>query len=212
VENLIGGQDGVRDVGAGGPQDGPTDSSLLRLAQSGDSLALEALCRKAWRPVYRSFARYTDDPDDAEDLTQEVFFRALRALPHFENRGVPFTAFLLRIANNLIRDRWRAGPARSLATADVPEGAARGLGPDGLVVESERRRALLAGLDRISPDQRTVLRLRILEGRTTREVAELTDRSLPAVRQLQVRALAALRTAMSDELDAATTDLKEDQQ
>jgi RNA polymerase sigma-70 factor (ECF subfamily) len=185
---------------------------LLRLAQSGDSLALEALCRKAWRPVYRSFARYTDDPDDAEDLTQEVFFRALRALPHFENRGVPFTAFLLRIANNLIRDRWRAGPARSLATADVPEGAARGLGPDGLVVESERRRALLAGLDRISPDQRTVLRLRILEGRTTREVAELTDRSLPAVRQLQVRALAALRTAMSDELDAATTDLKEDQQ
>jgi RNA polymerase sigma-70 factor (ECF subfamily) len=161
--------------------------------------------------VYRSFARYTDDPGEAEDLTQEVFLRALRALPQFEDRGVPFTAFMLRIAGNLIRDRWRAGPTRSVATADVPEGPVLGLGPDGLVVESERRMSLLAGLDRISPDQRTVLRLRILEGRSTREVARLTDRTLPAVRQLQVRALAALRAVLGDELDVTTADMREDQ-
>jgi RNA polymerase sigma-70 factor (ECF subfamily) len=68
------------------------DSALLSLARSGDRRALEALCQRSWRPVYRSFARYTGDPSEAEDLTQEVFLRALRALPQFADRGVPYTA------------------------------------------------------------------------------------------------------------------------
>src|ERR1022692_2042647 len=78
----------------------PDDSTLLRLARSGDRDALDALCRRSWRPVYRSFARLTADPAEAEDLTQEVFVRALRALPQFEDRGLPYTAYLLRIAGN----------------------------------------------------------------------------------------------------------------
>src|SRR5260370_2341525 len=63
------------------------DSALLSLARSGDQRALEALCRRNWRPVYRSFARYTTDPSEAEDLTQEVFLRALRALPQVRGPG-----------------------------------------------------------------------------------------------------------------------------
>src|SRR5260221_11438187 len=63
------------------------ESALLSLARSGDQRALEALCRRNWRPVYRSFARYTRDPSEAEDLTQEVFLRALRALPQFADRA-----------------------------------------------------------------------------------------------------------------------------
>ncbi|HEV8063920.1 MAG TPA: sigma factor, partial [Acidimicrobiales bacterium] len=79
---------------------------LLRAARTGDARALNELCRRCWRPVYRSFARHTNDAGEAEDLTQEVFLRALRSLPHFEDRGVPFVAYLLRIADNLSRDRW----------------------------------------------------------------------------------------------------------
>jgi RNA polymerase sigma-70 factor, ECF subfamily len=176
----------------------PDDGALLSLAASGDRRALEALCRRGWRPVYRSFARYTSDPFEAEDLTQEVFLRALRALPRFADRGVPYTAYLLTIAANLARDRWRAGPGRTVPLADIAERPASEPGPDGLAMECDRRAALLRALDRLGPDQRAVLRLRILEGRSSVEVAELTNRSAVAVRQLQVRALAALRAALSD--------------
>ena len=182
------------------------DSALLRRARAGDERALDELCRRNWKPVYRSFARLTRYPAEAEDLTQEVFLRALRSLPQFEDRGLPFTAYLLQIARNLARDRWRAGPARLVMTAEVPDRAGSGPDPESLAVDGTRREALLSALDRLTPDHRAVLRLRILEGRTTREVAALTHRSQPAVRQLQVRALAALRTALGDEFGEGTRD------
>ena len=80
-----------------------TESTLLRLARSGDERALDALCRQYWRPVYRSFAGRTDSPAEAEDLTQEVFLRALRAMPRFEDHGLPFRAYLLQIAHMLLQ-------------------------------------------------------------------------------------------------------------
>ena len=87
------------------------ESALPSLAGAGDRGAIETLCQRGWRPVYRSFARYTRDPAEAEDLTQEAFLRVLLALPQFTDQGVPYTAYLLRIAANLARGRWRAGPS-----------------------------------------------------------------------------------------------------
>jgi RNA polymerase sigma-70 factor (ECF subfamily) len=179
----------------------PADSELVLLAQAGDQLALEALCRRNWRPVYRSFARYTNDPFEAEDLTQEVFVRALRSLPRFTAAGAPYRAYLLRIAGNLARDRWRAGTARAVPTGQLPDQSVPGPGPDGVALANERRAALVSALDRLAPDQRAVVRLRFLEGRSPAEVGELTNRSPAAVRQLQVRALAALREALGDQPD-----------
>jgi RNA polymerase sigma-70 factor, ECF subfamily len=186
------------------------DSELLSLAQAGDQRALEALGRRNWRPVYRSFARYTNDPFEAEDLTQEVFLRALRSLPKFADTGVPYTAYLLRIAANLVRDRWRAGPMRAVPTGQVPDQPVPGPGPDGVAVANDRRAALASALDRLAPDQRAVLRLRILEGRSSAEVGALTNRSAAAVRQLQVRALAALRDALGDQPGGLTEDFGRD--
>jgi RNA polymerase sigma-70 factor, ECF subfamily len=91
-------------------------------------------------------------------------------------------------------DRRRSGPATTSP------------GPESLAVDGARREALLAALDRLAPDHRAVLRLRILEGRATSEVATLIHRSPPAVRQLQVRALAALRAALGDEFGFASRD------
>jgi RNA polymerase sigma-70 factor, ECF subfamily len=170
---------------------------LLRAARDGDERALGELCQLCWRPVYRSLGRYTSDPAEVEDMTQEVFLRALRSLPRFEDRGLPFTVYLLRIAANLARDRWRSLPTRPVVTADVPGGRAPAEAAEEVAVANERRRALVAALDRLSPDHRLVLRLRILEGRSAREVAALMHRNEPAVRQLQVRALAALRLELS---------------
>ena len=187
-----------------------TDSELISLARAGDRPALEALCRRNWRPVYRSFARYTSDPFEAEDLTQEVFLRALRALPNFADTGAPYTAYLLRIAANLARDRWRAGPIRAVPTGQVPDQAVPGPGPDGVAVANDRRAALASALDRLPPDQRAVLRLRILDGRSSAVVSALTNRSPAAVRQLQVRALAALRDALGDQPGGSIEDFGRD--
>ena len=86
-----------RDVeGAARPLD--DEATLVRRAASGDRGAIERLCLQNWRQVYRSFARYATDPAEAEDLTQEVFLRALPALPRFVDQGVPYRAYLLRIA------------------------------------------------------------------------------------------------------------------
>lgn len=186
------------------------DSTLLSRARSGDQRALETLCQRTWRPVYRSFARYTKDPAEAEDLTQEVFLRAPRALPQYADRGAPYQAYLLRIAANLARDRWRAGPMRVVPVGDLPDRPAPEPGPDVLAVQSDRRAALLRALDRLGPDQRAVLRLRILEGRSSAEVGALTNRSPAAVRQLSARALAALHAALDEQLGAMITDLGRD--
>jgi RNA polymerase sigma-70 factor (ECF subfamily) len=188
----------------------PDDSTLLALASSGDRQALEALCRRNWRPVYRSVARYAADPGEAEDLTQEVFLRALRAFPQFADTGVPYAAYLMRIAANLTRDRWRARPGRVVPVGNLPEQPTPGPGPDGLAVARDQRAILLSALDRLRPDQRAVLRLRILEGRTTAEVAALTNRSAAAVRQLQVRALHALRVTLAEQASEMITDFGRD--
>jgi RNA polymerase sigma-70 factor, ECF subfamily len=196
-DTAVGPETGSRETAAG--PEAADDTALLALARSGDPAALETLCGRNWRPVFRSFARYTADPAEAEDLTQEVFLRALRALPNFTDRGVPYTAYLLTIAANIARDRWRAGPSRAVPVGDVPDRTDPEPGPALRAVESEQRAALARALDSLAPDQRQVLRLRILEGRSSAEVAAITQRSPAAVRQLQVRALAALRTALNDQ-------------
>jgi RNA polymerase sigma-70 factor (ECF subfamily) len=152
------------------------------------------------RSVRRSATAVAETAEpEPDDSTLKVFLRALRSLPGFEDRGLPFAAYLLQIARNLARDRWRSRPARLVVTENLPDRAATGPGPDNLAVASDHRAALASALDRISPDHRAVLRLRILEGRSTGEVARILHRSQPAVRQLQVRALAALRAALGDD-------------
>jgi RNA polymerase sigma-70 factor, ECF subfamily len=175
------------------------ERSLIAAAQRGDRAALEALCRKSWRPVFRSLARYTDDPAEAEDLTQEVFARALRALPRFTDRGVPFTAYLLHIADNLARDRWRRGPSKLEPLDRLADHPSEGPAPDLGLQRDDRREALLNGLDQITLEQRVVLRMRFLEGRTTQEIATLTGRKAAAVRQVQARGLRALRAVLGNE-------------
>jgi RNA polymerase sigma-70 factor (ECF subfamily) len=184
----------------------PDDAALMSWARAGDKRALELLFKRCWRPVYRSFARYTNDPAEAEDLTQEVFLRAIRALPGYAEQGVPYTAYVLRIAANLARDRWRAAPAMAVPVGDLPDRPDPDPGPDGMAVRSEQRATLARALDQLNPDQRTVLRLRILEGRSSAEVAAMTNRSPAAVRQLQVRALAALRCALAEQPGGLTKD------
>jgi RNA polymerase sigma-70 factor, ECF subfamily len=147
--------------------------------------------------VYAYIARRVRDRNEAEDLTAEVFHKALRSLPRFKWTGAPFAAWLFRIASNMIADRaQRAVRERNFGGDE-----------DGLkthtpqpqqtdLEESERTASLFRSVDQLAEEQRRVLIMRFAEEKSIREIAAAMGRSEGAVKQLQFRALQKLR-AMS---------------
>ncbi len=139
--------------------------------------------------IYAFVAHRVRDRSVAEDLTAEVFRRALAAIGGFEWRGVPFRAWLFRIAANEIAD-YAAKASRERGT--IAEGE-----PSRDEAELVEHRATLFRLiDALPPDQRRVLVLRFAEERSVREAAASLGRSEAAVKQLQWRALQTLRARM----------------
>ena len=122
----------------------------------------------------------------AEDVTSEVFEQALSNLGKFKWRGVPFVAWLYRIASNALADHWkREGRDSHDLPPDVPDEREH--------QDLERRVSLFQLVDRLPDAQRQVIQMRFVEDRTIREVAAALDRSEGAVKQLQLRALENLR-------------------
>ena len=136
--------------------------------------------------VYAFIVRRVRDRHEAEDLAAEVFQHALANLPRFEWRGVPFAAWLFRIAANAIADRWqRISKERSDPVSDDLDRASW--------QEIERRAMLFQLVDDLPADQRSVIIKRFVEQKSIREIAEEFGRSEGAIKQLQFRALENLR-------------------
>jgi RNA polymerase sigma-70 factor (ECF subfamily) len=123
---------------------------------------------------------------DAEDVTSEVFERALANLQRFEWRGVPFAAWLLRIAANTIVDRAK----RAARETELPDLEAE---PDRVFHLAEERALLYQRVRELPADQQRVIAMRFAEQKTIREIAAELGRSEGAVKQLQFRALQRLR-------------------
>jgi RNA polymerase sigma-70 factor (ECF subfamily) len=164
------------------------DERLLIEAAQQDPSRFAELYEKNFHRVYAFVARRVRDRDEAEDVTAEVFHEALRNLGRFQWRGVPFAAWLMRIAANTLADRWqRAGQHGVLAVDDIA-------GADISVQAEAERRAMLAQLvDRLPPDQRLVIVRRFVDQKNVREIAQELGRSEGAIKQLQFRALETLR-------------------
>jgi RNA polymerase sigma-70 factor (ECF subfamily) len=167
------------------------EERLLVEAAQKDPARFAELYEINFERVYAFIARRVGDRDAAEDLTSEVFHKALANLRRFEWRGVPFAAWLLRIAGNAIADRaQRAG--RELAVDDPPE-----LGADASALvdleEVEHRARLFRLVDDLPADQRRVIAMRFEEEKSIREIAEELGRTEGAVKQLQFRGLQNLR-------------------
>lgn len=168
-------------------------------ACTGDRPALEDLVRRQWPRVHRILAAETGSTVEADDLTQEAFARVLPRLRAFAAEGA-MAAYLDTVARNLVRDRYRR--RRFLADAPVDDRPTSAPGPEAEVLTGLDGESVRAALRRLPADYRTVLRLRLEEGLSSQDVALAMGRSGAAVRQLQHRALVALRR----ELDG--TDLR----
>lgn len=170
------------------------DEKLLIEAAQGDPRRFADLYRMHFDRVYAYVARRVTTRSEAQDLTAEVFQQALANLGRFEWRGVPFAAWLYRIAANAVTDHHhRAERDRTVAPSLEPGREEH--------ASAERRAALYRAVRELPADQRRVIEMRFAEDRTIAEIARALGRSEGAVKQLQFRALAKLRTRL-DEDDA----------
>ena len=141
--------------------------------------------------IYAFVARRVRDRDIAEELTSEVFHKALANLRNYEWRGAPFAAWLIRIAAHAVADQ-STRAAREVPSADDPP--ERGVTPDMEAIEERVR--LFRLVDQLPGDQRHVIFERFVEQRSIREIAQQLGRTEGAVKQLQFRALRNLRAHM----------------
>ena len=169
------------------------DERLLIEAAQGDPARFAELYENNFERVYAYIMRRVENRAETEDLTSEVFHQALANLKRFEWRGIPFAAWLFRIAANLISDRWqRAGREVSDDSGKVDTAQASPVE----IEEVERRATLFRLVDALPPEQRRVVVLRFVEQKSIKEVAREIRKTEGAVKQLQFRAIGSLRSRM----------------
>lgn len=158
-------------------------------AAKSDPARFAALYDAHFERIYAFAMRRVRNRNVAEDITAETFRHALSAIGSFEWRGVPFAAWLYRIAANEIADHIK----QSAREGEAPQ--TEQPGPDELGVV-EHRASLFRLVDGLPADQKKVIVMRFAEEKSIREVATDLGRSEGAVKQLQWRALQTLRAQM----------------
>ena len=141
--------------------------------------------------VYAYIARRVGNREEAQDLTAEVFHQALANLARFEWRGLPFAAWLLRIASNAIADSWKS-KAREQGNPSSDEL----LSHDIDMEDVEQRAKLFRLVTTLPDDQRRVIEMRFAREKSIREIAKELGRTGGAIKQLQFRGLEALRAQL----------------
>ena len=171
-----------------------SESDLISLACNGDSDAFGVLYEKYIEQIYNYIYFRTSNGKDAEDICSRVFIRALNHIEKYEDRGYPFSAWLYRIAHNLVvnwyRDRERSNEV-SLSDQYPPPMV------DGSVEEriekEDETEALLRIIRDLPEDRKELLILKHVEGLTNDEIGKIMDRTEGAVKALYHRTLESLR-------------------
>jgi len=164
------------------------DERLLIESAQKDPSRFGALYEENFDRVYAFIARRVRHRQEAQDLTSEVFHRALANLKKFEWRGAPFAAWLYRMAANAIADHYHdQARERSLPKDEISSEE---------MSDVESRASMSRCVDRLPQEQRRVIVMRFLEEKSIREIAEQIGKSEGAIKQLQWRALQKLRAEM----------------
>jgi len=175
------------------------EKEVVCRAAKGDGKAFASLYEEYFERIYRYLYLRLENQSDAEDLTQEVFVKALEAIGGYRWRGLPFASWLFRIAHNLMIDliRKRGKVAEEETEEDIPAGGESD--PAAITERNLEVARLMDNMDRLSPAQKEVLSLRFGAGLSIAEVARLLGKSPGTVKALQYNGIVALRKRLTGE-------------
>lgn len=172
---------------------GDHDAALIARARAGEAAAFGLLYDRYVEAVYRYIFYRVRDTAEAEDVTSDVFMKALRAMPKYEPRQ-PYLAWLYRIARNAIIDRSRRRRTQvPFEDALRHPDADRIVDPDASLFRAVDAETLRAAIRRLTPLQQEVIVLRYVEGLDTPSIGKIVGKRDGTVRGIEFRALAALR-------------------
>jgi RNA polymerase sigma-70 factor (ECF subfamily) len=188
-----------------------SDLSLVQRAQRGESGAFDALVRRYQHKVVKLVMRYVRNPTEAEDITQDAFIKAYRALPRFRGDSAFYT-WLYRIAINTAKNSLASrsrNPVRLDADGGGDDDDRPGLEermidaatPEALALTEEIRATVTAAIDQLPDDLRTAIMLRELEGLSYEEIAKTMDCPVGTVRSRIFRAREAVDERLRDIFD-----------
>ena len=176
------------------------EEDVLRRASQGDRDAFGQLYERYVERIFNYVYYRTGNPHDAEDLTARVFQRAMNHIRNYTDRGVQFSAWLYRIAHNLVanwhRDRSRK---QEIPIDDLPILPTKGDHPEKNLVHSQEQESLLKMIRKLPPERQNLLILKFVENMSNAEIGEIMGRSEGAVKSLYHRTLLALRDQLEDQ-------------
>ncbi|MDX1686887.1 MAG: sigma-70 family RNA polymerase sigma factor [Candidatus Promineifilaceae bacterium] len=169
------------------------EATLVERAKT-DKEAFGQLYERYVDKIYNYIYYRTGNEADAEDLTARVFYRALQHIESYEDRGYPFSAWLYRIAHNLVAN-WHRDRSRHqvIALEDLSYWKTNRDGPEAMTELMDDKEALLAAIRRLPADRQELLILKFVEKLTNAEIGAIMGRSEGAIKSLYYRTLVALR-------------------
>jgi RNA polymerase sigma-70 factor (ECF subfamily) len=176
------------------------EEDVLNRAAQGEQEAFGMLYERYIDRIFNYVYYRTGNLHDAEDLTARVFQRAMNHIKNYTDRGVPFSAWLYRIAHNLVanwhRDRSRR---QEIPINEVPIMPSKGDHPERNLVRSQEEDTLLRLIRRLPPERQNLLILKFVENMSNAEIGAIMGRSEGAVKSLYHRTLLALRDQLGDQ-------------
>ena len=165
---------------------------LIRRAKECDPSAFATIYDHYYLDIYNYIYHRVANVQLAEDLVSEVFLKVLESIDSFTFRGIPLSAWLFRLARNLLIDYFRTSPRPGVEVPLEEEVVLTEGGPDAALERKVTRKQLLGALSNLTEDQKEVVVLKFMEGFSNTDVAKIVGRSEGAVKSLQHRALSTL--------------------
>ncbi len=171
-----------------------SDENALKLAAQGDQEAFGVLYERYVGRIYSYIYYRTGNQHDAEDLTARVFFRAMRHVENYTDRGLPLSAWLYRIAHNLVAN-WHRDNSRKkeIPLDEIILVRHSGDLPETVLIENEEKENLLNVIHRLPSDRQELIILKFVEHLSNAEIGQVMGRSEGAVKSLYHRTLLTLR-------------------
>lgn len=184
-----------------------SENGVLTRAVEGDSEAFGVLYERYVSRIYNYIFYRTGNIHDAEDLTERVFFRALRHIGNYNHRGLPFSAWLYRIAHNLVANWYRDNSRRKEIPLDDSLLISRSSShPEYELLQIEEQDQLLKIIRGLQPDRQQLLILKFVDHLSNADIGQIMGRTEGAVKSLYHRTLMTIR----DDLGALPEEVQED--